>query len=297
MLAQVDSCAILGIDSYIVRCEVDITSMIAYFAIVGLPDTAVNEARERVRSAIKNTGLEFPNKRVCVNLAPADVQKRGPSFDLPIAVGMLAATRQVPDTHIPDWLFVGELALDGSVRPVSGILPMAIKAKADGRKGMVVPADNAEEAAIVGDLLVYPVKNLAEVVMLLCDEAEAPQPVTADPIALLARDTEDNVDLNEVKGQAHVKRALGVAAAGGHNLLMVGPPGSGKSMLARRVPTILAPLTLDESLESTKIYSVSGHLASINGLTGAGTPGSGISLISKRPFRAPHHTISNVMVC
>jgi magnesium chelatase family protein len=293
MLAQVDSCAVLGIDSYIVRCEVDITTMIAFFAIVGLPDAAVNEARERVRSAIKNTGLEFPNKRVCVNLAPADIQKRGPSFDLPIAVGMLAATRQVPDTHLADWLFIGELALDGSVRPVSGVLPMAIKAKQDGRKGMIVPADNAEEAAIVGEINVYPVRNLAEVVMLLCDDAEAPIPVTADPIALLARDIEDSVDLNEVKGQAHVKRALEVAAAGGHNILMVGPPGSGKSMLARRVPTILAPLTLDESLESTKIYSVSGHLAAINGISGAGMPGGGISLIAKRPFRAPHHTISN----
>src|SRR5579883_421734 len=286
MLAQVDSSAILGIDAYTVKVEVDISSTVPYFAIVGLPDAAVNESRERVRSAIKNTGLDFPLRRITINLAPADIRKQGPSFDLPIAVGILAATGQVPDANLRDWLFVGELALDGGVRPVSGVLPVAIQARKEGRQRLVVPAENAAEAAIVGEVKVYPVRTLADVVMLLCEEGNV-APVTADPLALLEKESAvADVDFNEVKGQEHVKRALEVAAAGGHNVLLVGPPGSGKSMLARRLPTILAPMSLEEALEATKIYSVSGHLTGSNGAGPA-------ALVARRPFRAPHHTISN----
>jgi magnesium chelatase family protein len=292
MLAQVDSSAILGIDAYTVKVEVDISSTVPYFAIVGLPDAAVNESRERVRSAIKNTGLDFPLRRITINLAPADIRKQGPAFDLPIAVGILAATGQVPDAKLQDWLFVGELALDGGVRPVSGVLPIAIQARQEGRQKLVVPTENAAEAAIVGEVKVYPVRTLTDVVMLLCEEGNL-TPVTADPIALLEKESAvADVDFNEVKGQEHVKRALEVAAAGGHNLLLVGPPGSGKSMLARRLPTILAPMSLDEALEVTKIYSVSGHLASTNGTSGGNGSGPA-ALVARRPFRAPHHTISN----
>jgi magnesium chelatase family protein len=284
MLARAESSAIYGIDAYTVTVETDISTLLATFTIVGLPDTAVNESKERVRAAIKNSGYEFPLRRITVNLAPADVKKQGPSFDLPIAVGILAATGQIECVDLDDWLLVGELALDGGVRPVSGVLPIAMGARLEGKRKLMVPRENATEAALVGDVEVYAVSNLTDVVELLGGADTAPGRIIADPHALLAAVDPAGVDMSEVKGQAHVKRALEVAAAGGHNILMVGPPGSGKSMLARRVPSILSPMNLDEALEVTRVYSVSGQLG------GCGTGGS---LIAKRPFRAPHHTISS----
>jgi magnesium chelatase family protein len=280
MLATIESSAVQGIDAYDVNVEVDVSSHIAYFAIVGLPDAAVNEAKERVRAAIKNAGLEFPLRRICVNLAPADTRKQGPAFDLPVAIGILAATGQIRTDALAEWLFVGELALDGRVRPVAGILPTAVKARQDGK--LVVPAENALEAAVVGDVEVYPVATLTEAVALINDPDAEIWPITSDPYALLSQGSSEDLDFSDVKGQEHVKRALEIAAAGGHNILMVGPPGSGKSMLARRLPSILAPMTIEEALEATKIYSVSGQLCS-----------TGSALITKRPFRGPHHTISN----
>lgn len=287
MLASAESSAIFGIDAYSVKVEIDVSTSLARFDIVGLPDIAVNESKERVRSAIRNSGMDFPLRRITVNLAPADIKKQGPSFDLPIAVGILAATGQLDHSGLADWMFIGELALNGAVRPVSGVLPVAMRAKTDGKKRLVVPAGNAAEAAVVAGVDVYPVESLAQVVDLLSAADGAPEPMRVDPATLLDRTEIDGVDMGEVKGQAHVKRALEVAAAGGHNVLLVGPPGSGKSMLARRVPGILAPMTLDEALEVTRIYSVSGHLASATAGAGGGT------LIARRPFRSPHHTISS----
>ncbi len=281
MLSQVNSSAVLGIDAYVVDVEVDISSGLPRFDIVGLPDASVQESRERVRSAIKNSGLEFPMKRITINLAPADVRKEGPAFDLPIALGILSATSQVEPDSLADTLVVGELSLDGSVRPVSGVLPIALRARELKIKRLVVPAHNVKEAAIVNDVEVYPVTTLTEVVQFFNNsETMLPAIIDQADFAALEEPTYD-VDFNDVKGQEHVKRSLEVAAAGGHNVVMIGPPGSGKTMLARRIPTILPPLSLDEALDTTKLYSVCGLLSCNE------------ALVTRRAFRAPHHTISN----
>lgn len=281
MLAHVRSSAVNGIDAFAIDVEVDIAPALPGFTIVGLPDAAVRESIERVRSAIKNCGLEFPSRRITINLAPADVRKEGPSFDLPIAVGILAATGQVDTEFLQKCCLVGELSLDGSLRGVSGVLPIALNARESDVKTLIVPAHNVKEAAIVKEIDVYPIQTLTEVVALLND-ADTMLPAIFDASAFEALDDPVyEADFGDVKGQEAAKRALEVSAAGGHNLLMVGPPGSGKTMLARRIPGILPPLNMEEALEVTKLYSVCGLLS----------PNQ--ALITRRAFRSPHHTISS----
>ncbi len=280
MLAKVNSCAIIGLDGVMVQVEVDIAPGLPKFYVVGLPDEAVSEARERARAAVRNSGCKFPSTRIAANLAPADVKKAGPAYDLPIAVAILIASGQL-NADISRYVFLGELSMDGTLKHTHGILPMVAVAYQKGFTDIIVPAEDAREAALVEGTKIIPITSLAQLIAYLRGEIPAPEYVPDGEPADEETVNFASIDMSFIKGQEHAKRALEVAAAGAHNLVMSGPPGSGKTLLARALPSILPPMTNEEALEITKIYSVSGLLP------------SGTSLLRQRPFRSPHYTISS----
>lgn len=283
MLAIINSVALQGLDGVIVQVEVDVSNGMPAFDLVGLPDAAVRESKERVRAAIKNSGFKFPVQRITINLAPADIRKEGPVYDLPIAIGILAASGQIDVDNCAEYIFTGELSLDGAIRKVNGLLPAALVAHNNNYQKMIVPAANAAEAALVQQLDVYPAGNLATLMPALEAEQEL-NPYKVDIAALLQNNAPANLDLADVKGQLAGKRALEIAAAGGHNILMLGSPGSGKTMLARRVPGIMPDLTFDEAIAVTKIHSLVGLLQPHQ------------AMVTERPFRAPHHSASTASI-
>ena len=281
MLVKTYGSSVNGIHATTITIEVDIAPGIKFF-LVGLPDNAVKESEQRIRAALKNNGYRVPGKKITINMAPADIRKEGSSYDLPLAIGILAASQQIKSEKVSDYLIMGELSLDGGLQPIKGALPIAIKAKEEGFKGIILPKQNAREAAIVNDLDVLGAENILEVINFF-DGKQDIYPTVIDTRAEFYKGLNNNIaDFSDVKGQENIKRALEIAASGGHNVIMIGPPGAGKTMLAKRMSGILPPLTLSEALETTKIHSVSGKLSAND------------TLMTSRPFRSPHHTISDV---
>jgi magnesium chelatase family protein len=281
MLVKTYGSAVSGIDAKTITIEANIDQGINFF-LVGLPDNAVKESQQRIEAALKNVGYRLPKKKIVINMAPADIRKEGSAYDLPLAMGILAASGQIKNEGINDYLIMGELSLDGGLQPIKGVLPIAIQAQKDKFKGFILPQENVKEAAIVGGLDVYGVNNINEVIGFFNGHQQLTKTTLQEDKSIFGNTLLDQLDFSEVKGQESIKRALEIAAAGSHNAIMIGPPGAGKTMLAKRLPTILPPMNLQEALETTKIHSVAGELKSDMGL------------VVQRPFRSPHHTISDV---